>query len=108
MDDNNSDKLDILRKLDKNPSITQRKLAKELGFSLGKLNYCMKSLRDKGLVKIQNFSKNKNKFNPKSKNNYFYILTTKGITQKTNLTINFMKKKMKEYDELKRELNNKK
>ena len=55
MDDNNSDKLDILRKLDKNPSITQRKLAKELGFSLGKLNYCMKSLRDKGLVKIQNF-----------------------------------------------------
>ena len=47
--------LDILRKLVKNPSITQRKLAKELGFSLGKLNYCMKSLRDKGLVKIQNF-----------------------------------------------------
>ena len=95
MDDNNSDQLDILRKLVKNPSITQRKLAKELGFSLGKLNYCMKSLRDKGLVKIQNFSKNKNKFNPKSKNNYFYILTPAGLAKKTRLTLSFMKRKMK-------------
>ena len=104
MDDNNSDKLDILRKLDKNPSITQRKLAKELGFSLGKLNYCMKSLRDKGLVKIQNFSKNKNKFNPHSKANYLYILTPKGLMLKTKLTIKFMKIKIQEYDELKEEL----
>ena len=104
MDYNNSDKLDILRKLDKNPSITQRKLAKELGFSLGKLNYCMKSLRDKGLVKIQNFSKNKNKFNTKSKNNYFYILTPAGLAKKTRLTLSFMKRKMKEYDELQKEI----
>ena len=104
MDDNNSDQLDILRKLVKNPSITQRKLAKELGFSLGKLNYCMKSLRDKGLVKIQNFSKNKNKFNPKSKNNYFYILTPAGLAKKTRLTLSFMKRKMKEYDELQKEI----
>ena len=104
MDDNNSDQLDILRKLVKNPSITQRKLAKELGFSLGKLNYCMKSLRDKGLVKIQNFSKNKNKFNTKSKNNYFYILTPAGLAKKTRLTLSFMKRKMKEYDELQKEI----
>ena len=104
MDDNNSDQLDILRKLVKNPSITQRKLAKELGFSLGKLNYCMKSLRDKGLVKIQNISKNKNKFNPKSKNNYFYILTPAGLAKKTRLTLSFMKRKMKEYDELQKEI----
>ena len=104
MDDNNSDQLDILRKLVKNPTITQRKLAKELGFSLGKLNYCMKSLRDKGLVKIQNFSKNKNKFNTKSKNNYFYILTPAGLAKKTRLTLSFMKRKMKEYDELQKEI----
>ena len=83
----NQDHFDILRKLDKNPEINQRKLAQELGFSLGKLNYCIKSLKDKGFVKIVNF-KNSNK-----KLNYIYILTPKGISTKTKLTINFMKKK---------------
>ena len=67
--------------------------------SLGKLNYCLKALKVKGLVKISNFKKNPNK------SNYIYILTPKGITQKTKLTINFMKRKMKEYEELKKEIN---
>ena len=92
------DHLELLRKINNNPNSTQRELAEELGFSLGKLNYCLKSLKDKGLIKIENFAKNSNKLN------YFYILTPKGLKEKTKLTINFMKRKMKEYDELKYEL----
>ena len=73
------DYLEILRKLRKDPKSSQRKLADELGFSLGKLNYCLKALQNKGLIKIKNFKKNPNKLN------YFYVLTPKGITQKLNL-----------------------
>lgn len=94
----NQDHFEILRKLQKKPNSTQRELASSLGFSLGKLNYCLKALQDKGFVKIKNFNKNPNKFN------YLYLLTPRGISAKTQLTVNFMKKKMKEYDELKREL----
>jgi EPS-associated MarR family transcriptional regulator len=94
----NPDHFEILRKLQKKPNSTQRELASSLGFSLGKLNYCLKALQDKGFVKIKNFNKNPNKFN------YLYLLTPRGISAKTQLTVNFMKKKMKEYDELKREL----
>ena len=97
MSDNN-DHFEILRKIQKKPNSTQRELADSLGFSLGKLNYCIKALQQKGLIKVKNFQKNPNKFN------YFYVLTPKGIAQKTKLTINFMKRKMKEYDELKKEL----
>tara|TARA_Y100001970_G_scaffold293618_1_gene441710 strand:- start:3384 stop:3695 length:312 start_codon:yes stop_codon:yes gene_type:complete len=92
------DNLNILRKISQKKNITQRKLANELGFSLGKLNYCISALKLKGLIKIENFKKNKNKIN------YIYILTPKGISKKANLTITFMKKKMKEYEELKKEL----
>ena len=92
------DHFDVLRKIQKKPKASQRELANDLGFSLGKLNYCIKSLQEKGLVKIENFKKNPNK------TNYIYILTPKGISEKTKLTINFMKRKMKEYDELKKEL----
>ena len=92
------DHFEVLRKIQKKPNSTQRELAEELGFSLGKLNYCLKALKTKGLVKINNFKKNPNKIN------YFYVLTPKGISEKTKLTINFMKRKMKEYDELKSEL----
>ena len=95
----NQDHFEVLRKIEKRPETTQRKLAQELGFSLGKLNYCLKALKEKGLVKTQNFKKNPNKFN------YFYVLTPRGISEKTKLTINFMKRKMEEYDELKKELN---
>ena len=95
---NNQDHFELLRKIEKKPNSTQRELAEELGFSLGKLNYCLKALKGKVLVKISNFKKNPNKLN------YFYVLTPKGISEKTKLTINFMKRKMKEYDELKAEL----
>tara|TARA_B100000029_G_C17165550_1_gene811281 strand:+ start:167 stop:466 length:300 start_codon:yes stop_codon:yes gene_type:complete len=94
----NPDHFDILRQIQKKPKSTQRELAEELGFSLGKLNYCLKALQVKGFVKIKNFKKNPNKFN------YIYVLTPKGISEKTKLTINFMKRKMHEYDELKKEL----
>ncbi len=97
--------LEILRKINKDPRSSQRVLSKDLGMSLGKLNYCLNALKKKGIIKIQNFKKNKNRFNPKSKNNYFYLITPKGISLKTKLTINFMKRKIKEYDELKNELN---
>ena len=98
------DHLNVLRQVGKNPDFAQRKLAKNLNFSLGKLNYCLKALKNKGYIKIKNFSKNPNRFNPKSKNNYFYILTPKGINIKTRLTLNFMKKKMQEYEQLKKEI----
>jgi len=97
---NNQDHFDILRKLNRNSKISQRELAKDLGFSLGKLNYCLKALKEKGLIKIKNFTNNQNKIN------YIYILTPKGISKKTQLTINFMKRKLKEYDELKSEIKN--
>ena len=96
--DDNSDHFNVLRKIKSRPNSTQRELAEELGFSLGKLNYCLKALKAKGLIKINNFRKNPNKLD------YVYILTPKGISEKTKLTINFMKRKMKEYDELKKEI----
>ena len=94
----NQDHFEVLRKIKINPETTQRELADELGFSLGKLNYCLKALRAKGLIKIENFRTNPNKIN------YIYVLTPKGIAEKTKLTINFMKRKMKEYEELKKEI----
>ena len=96
--ENNQDHLNLLRKIRNKPKSSQRQLAEELGFSLGKLNYCLNALKDKGLIKIHNFRKNPNKFN------YIYVLTPRGIAAKTKLSINFMKMKMKEYDELKKEI----
>lgn len=90
--------LDLLRKIDSNPNSSQRELATGLGFSLGKLNYCLKALKHKGLIKIKNFKKNPKKIN------YIYLLTPKGISFKAKLTLNFMKIKMREYDQLKREI----
>ena len=95
---NEQDHFEVLRRIQKKPESSQRELAEKLGFSLGKLNYCLKALKRKGLIKINNFKKNPNKLN------YLYVLTPKGIGEKTKLTINFMKRKMKEYDELKIEL----
>ncbi len=90
---------EILRKIQKTPSSSQRELAEELGFSLGKLNYCLKALQKKGFVKLQNFQKKTNKITYLQ-----YVITPKGISERTKLTLNFMKRKMKEYDELKKEL----
>ena len=99
--DKKEDQLDILRKVEKKPNSTQRELAKELGFSLGKFNYCIKALQQKGFIKIKNFKRNPKKIN------YLYVLTPQGITEKTKLTLNFMKRKIREYDELKKELKGK-
>tara|TARA_B000000475_G_C15796086_1_gene365512 strand:+ start:67 stop:375 length:309 start_codon:yes stop_codon:yes gene_type:complete len=97
----NQEKLDILRKIDSKKVRSQRQIAKELELSLGKINYCLKELKNKGLLKVKNFAKNPNK------SDYIYVLTPKGISEKTKLTINFMKRKMEEYDRLKEDLKNK-
>ena len=97
---NIKDQLDVMRKIGKNTNLSQRDLAAELGFSLGKINYCLKELKVKGFIKMNNFKKSKNKIK------YVYVLTPGGIAAKTKLTINFMKHKMKEYDELKKEISN--
>ena len=73
-------------------------LANDLGYSLGKINYLLNALKLKGMVKIKNFRMNQNKIN------YIYVLTPKGISKKTRLTLNFMKRKMQEYEELKKEI----
>ena len=99
---NNLDQFNVLRKIKSNPNSSQRELASELGFSLGKLNYCLKALSQKGLIKIKNFQKNPNKIG------YAYVLTPKGLAEKTKLTLNFMRRKMKEYDELKSEFDSEK
>jgi len=96
------DHFNVMRKIKSKPNSSQRDLAKELGFSLGKLNYCLNALKDKGFIKIQNFKKNPNKLS------YRYILTPKGLAKKTELTINFMKRKLKEYDELNSEIKDEK
>ena len=96
---NEQDQFEVLRKIQETPESSQRELAEKLGFSLGKLNYCLKALQKKGLVKLQNFQKKTNKISYLQ-----YVITPKGISERTKLTVNFMKKKMKEYDELKMEL----
>jgi EPS-associated MarR family transcriptional regulator len=96
---NNKDiHLDLLRKLELNPEYTQRELSKEMGVSLGKINYCLKKLIEKGSIKLTNFSRNPNKAR------YIYLLTPKGIDQKSRLTYKFLKMKIKEYEELKHEI----
>jgi EPS-associated MarR family transcriptional regulator len=90
---------DLLRKLEGNPEYTQRQLSQEMGISLGKVNYCINKLVVKGLVKLSNFSSNPNKVG------YLYLLTPKGIDEKTRLTFTFLKIKVDEYEALKKEIN---
>ena len=99
---NHEDYFNLLRKINNKPKLTHRGLAKELGYSLGKLNYCLKELKNKGLIKIKHFNRNLRR--SRNKADYLYMLTTKGISQKTKLTLSFMKKKMKEYDKLREEM----
>ncbi len=94
----NNDQLNILRKIEKEKKINQRKMSNELGISLGKVNYCLRELKKRGFIKVQNFSQSKNKFN------YIYLLTPKGINAKSKAIVNFMKIKMHEYEELKKDL----
>ena len=93
------DNFEVLRKIHKNPESSQREMAQTLGYSLGKLNYCLKELKKKGYVKIKNFKKKKDKIN-----SIKYVITPKGISLRLKLTINFMKRKMREYEDLKKEL----
>ena len=102
MMNNNKDHFEVLRKIQKKPNFSQRELAKKLGFSLGKINYCLNALKNKGLVKIDNFRSQKEKYKYIA-----YVITPKGFALRTKLTINFMQKKMREYDELKKELEKK-
>jgi len=91
--------LDLLRKLESNPHYTQRELSREMGVSLGKVNYCLKKLTEKGWVKLSNFTHNPNKIG------YAYLLTPGGIEEKSRLTFSFLKRKIVEYEILKKEIN---
>jgi EPS-associated MarR family transcriptional regulator len=88
----------IMRILQDNPDITQRELADQLGMSVGGLNYCLKALMEKGLVKMKNFAKSKNKFG------YIYVLTPNGLAEKAAITQRFLQRKMAEYEALKLEI----
>jgi len=96
---NNKDiHLDLLRKLEVNPKLTQRELSQEMGVSLGKVNYCMKKLTERGWVKLTNFSRSSNKLG------YIYLLTPKGIEHRARLTTSFLKTKLDEFEMLKNEI----
>ena len=90
----------ILKLLETNPEISQRGLAKELGISLGRANYCIQALIEKGLVKANNFR------NSKDKKGYAYLLTRRGVEEKARITVQFLKSKIAEHDELKKEIRN--
>lgn len=88
----------ILKAIEENPSMSQRELAAHLGVSLGKANYCLKELVKKGLIKVGNFTSNPNK------RIYAYLLTPNGVKEKTQVTISFLQRKMREYESIKQEI----
>ena len=88
----------ILRLLEADPQMSQRDLARALGISLGKVNYCLQALIDKGLVKANNFK------NSQNKQAYMYLLTRRGITEKARATTNFLMRKVAEYEALEKEI----
>lgn len=88
----------LLKMLKQNPNLTQRELAHELGISLGKTNYCLKAVIERGWVKVGNFKRST------SKMNYAYFLTPKGVEEKARMTVRFLKRKQREYDQLVKEL----
>lgn len=88
----------LLKLLQTNPELSQRQLAEELGVSVGKVNYCLNALMDRGLVKVRNFRDNRNKLA------YAYYLTPKGAREKVRATVGFLKRKLEEYQGLEREI----
>ena len=88
----------ILKKLEADPQISQRDLARDLGISLGKTNYCLRALMKTGLIKANNFKNNRNK------SAYMYFLTSKGIAEKARATTRFFKRRVAEYEALQREI----
>lgn len=90
--------LKVLREIEANPEITQRELARQLGVSLGKANYCLKALIDRGWVKVNNFR------NAENKAAYAYLLTPSGIEEKAKITVRFLRQRMREYEQIKQEI----
>ena len=90
----NEDDLKVLHLVHNNPEISQRGIADQMGFSLGKVNYCIKALTEVGFIKCKSF------LNHKNKSGYLYILTPKGLSEKTALTRRFLQKKQLEYEKL--------
>jgi EPS-associated MarR family transcriptional regulator len=88
----------VMHILQGNPDLTQRELAEKLGISVGGLNYCLKALMEKGLVKMKNFANSKNKFG------YVYVLTPSGMVEKATITHRFLQRKMDEHEALKAEI----
>ncbi len=91
---------EVLRRLHQSPDLSQRILAKELGISLGSINFCFQALVEKGWIKMQNFSQSKHKLR------YVYLLTPAGIAEKSKLTAEFLKRKTAEYEMLQQEIQN--
>ncbi|MFC1740310.1 MarR family EPS-associated transcriptional regulator [Pseudomonadota bacterium] len=91
--------LKVLREIEGNPEITQRELAQQLGVSLGKANYCLKALIDRGWVKVKNFTNSHNKVA------YAYLLTPSGLEEKARITMRFLKQRIRDYEEIKQEIN---
>jgi len=87
-----------LKSIEENPAQSQRELSESLGFSLGKLNYCLKALMDKGLVKAGNFTRNPNK------SDYLYLLTPRGVEEKSRVTARFLQRKVQEYEGIEKEI----
>ncbi len=90
----------LLKLIEQDPQIGQREIAKKMGVSLGKANYCLKALLDKGLIKVRNF------YSKKTKRAYLYCLTPKGIEEKAHVTYRFLQRKIKEYEAIKTEIKN--
>ena len=90
--------LKVLRQLEENPDITQRQLAEQLGVSLGKANYCLKALIDRGFIKARNFK------NSDNKRAYLYVLTPRGIEEKSRISVSFLRRKMEEFEALRSEI----
>jgi len=88
----------LLKTLEDNPSLSQRDLAKRLGISLGKVNFCLNALVEKGCLKVNNFRNSENKLA------YAYVLTPRGIEERARMTVHFLKYKMQEYEQLRAEI----
>lgn len=89
---------EVLRRLGQSPDLSQRTLAKELGISLGSINYCFRALLEKGWIKVHNFSQSKHKLR------YAYLLTPEGVLEKSKLTAEFLRRKTAEYEALQAEI----
>ena len=93
-----ADRYQLLRTLEDNPNLSQRQLAAELGYSLGKLNYCLKALKEKGWVKVENFR------NSENKSAYFYKLTPAGVGERARVTRRFLQKKLEEHEQIEKQI----